>query len=73
MRWRGWDCAFGGGCWRRPSTFVFFRMLKWLSGNSSSGASNNGNYDNLTHVGKVYTINRHQVVVEEVIAEGMSI
>lgn len=48
-------------------------MLKWLSGSASSGANGNGgNFDNLTHVGKVYMINRHQVVVEEVIAEGMA-
>jgi len=52
--------------------FGFREMLKWLSGSSSSGASNNGgNFDNLTHVGKMYTINQCQVVVEEVIAEGM--
>ena len=47
-------------------------MLKWLSGSASSGANGNGGaFDNLTHVGKVFVINRHQVVVEEVIAEGM--
>ncbi len=48
-------------------------MLRWLSGGASSGTNNSsGNFDNLTHVGKVYTINGHQVVVEEVIAEGMT-
>ena len=51
-------------------------MLKWLGGggNTSSGASGssgggNGS-DNFTHVGKVFTVNEYQVVVEELIAEG---
>ncbi len=49
-------------------------MLKWFGGGgggSSSHANNNGNGgDNLTHVGKVFIVNEHQVVVEELIAEG---
>ena len=42
-------------------------MLKWLG--SSAGGGTNGT-DNLTHVGKVFTVNEYQVVVEELIAEG---
>lgn len=46
-------------------------MLKWLGGGGSAagGGGSNGN-DNLTHVGKVFTVNDYQVVVEELIAEG---
>ena len=49
-------------------------MLKWLGGgaNTASASSIGGGNgtDNLTHVGKVFTINEYQVVVEEMIAEG---
>ena len=62
--------AFSPGC-------GLCEMLKWLGGGTSSaGASSNssGNgTDNLTHVGKVFTVNEHQVVVEELIAEGLYI
>lgn len=49
-------------------------MLRWLGGGTSSAgpsSSSSGNgTDNLTHVGKTFTINEFQVVVEELIAEG---
>lgn len=48
-------------------------MLKWLGGGSTSNAganSGSGAFDGLTHVGKMYSVNEYQVVVEEVIAEG---
>ncbi len=50
-------------------------MLRWLGGSTSSagaGSNSSGNgTDNLTHVGKVFTVNEYQVVVEELIAEGL--
>lgn len=53
-------------------------MLKWLGGGSGSGAgagsgSGNGADINLTHVGKVFTVNEYQVTVEELIAEGKAV
>lgn len=44
-------------------------MLKWLGGGSGAAGGGNG-VDNLTHIGKVFTVNEYQVVVEELIAEG---
>lgn len=51
-------------------------MLKWLGGGTSSaGVSSSGSNgaENMTHVGKVFTVNEYQVVVEELIAEGETI
>lgn len=46
-------------------------MLKWLGGSSSTAGGGSGNGgDTFTHVGKVFTVNEYQVVVEELIAEG---
>lgn len=47
-------------------------MLKWLGGSSAASSGGNGIVDNLTHVGKVFNVNEYQVVVEELIAEGIS-
>lgn len=49
-------------------------MLKWLGGGGNSVAGSNGGSGadmNLTHVGKVFNVNEYQVVVEELIAEGI--
>lgn len=51
-------------------------MLKWLGGGGGAGGSNgggNGGDASFTHVGKVFTVNDYQVVVEELIAEGLSV
>ena len=42
-------------------------MLKWLAGSSGNGG-NGGNGS--TMIGRVYRINEHQVVVEDILAEG---